>query len=79
MKAVKIVVGMLASMFVLLHLLEMPNFLTKLSNTPEAYHASLWIGKGSSLFIGICVVIVCFKGKKKDEHKETSVTPPELP
>lgn len=65
MKIVRIIFGVLASLFVLIHLLEIPRFLEELSQVPEELHASRWIGKGIAIFVGAGIASICFKKKKK--------------
>ncbi len=64
MKVVRIVFGVLASLFVLMHLLEIPRFLEELSQVPEELHASRWIGKVIAIFVGAGITFICFRKKK---------------
>ena len=81
MKAVRIIVGVLASLFVVAHLLEFPAFLSKLNIVPDHLIVSVWAGKIASLLIGTAIAIACLKKRKPKEEAGPSqhAAPPELP
>jgi len=63
MKAVKIIIGVLAVLFVVAHLVELPGFLKKLTDVPDALRVSAWAGKIIALLLGTAVAVVCFRKK----------------
>jgi hypothetical protein len=64
MKILRIVFGVLALLFFLMHLLEIPSFLEGFSSVPEELHASRWIGKVIAIFVGAGIAFICFRRKK---------------
>ena len=58
MKAVKIVGAILACVYVIFHLIEIPR---KLGTTSGDFAASWWLGKLAGILIGSAIAIALFK------------------
>ncbi|MBN1344298.1 MAG: hypothetical protein JXQ73_16545 [Phycisphaerae bacterium] len=65
MKVLRIIIGVLACLFIVMHLLEMPSFLGKVRQTPDDLVVSVWLGKISAVLISAAIAIVCFRRGKK--------------
>ena len=76
MKIIRIIFGVVASLFVLMHLIEMPRFLSTFERIPDHLHASRWIGKGTAIFVGAGIAFACFKVKKKQPANQASEPTP---
>lgn len=63
MKVARILIGVLASIFVLLHVIDLPGFLLRSGQFSGGYFVGRCIGKLCAMSIGIFVVYRCFKKK----------------
>ena len=63
MKIVKIIIGILASLFVLLHLASIPQAVQTIQGEMAI---SQWIGKIVAIIVGVLVAIWAFRTKKDE-------------
>lgn len=70
MRIIRIIFGVLACLFILMHLLELPQFLAEFERVPENLHASRWIGKAVAILIGTAIALACFRGTKKKQGRQ---------
>ena len=59
------VVGVLAILYVLMHVIDKADFIKKLDTTPDDLHFSIWMGKIAGIAIGMVVAYKCFKKPAK--------------
>ncbi len=64
MRVLRIIIGILALVFVGFHLVEMPQFLEQVSRVQLDLRISHWMGKVVALVIGAGVAIVAFRNKQ---------------
>ena len=62
MKALKIILGVLAGLFVLFHLIEIPG---KLGSVSGDLAFSWWMGKFIGILIGSAVAVALFRSARK--------------
>jgi hypothetical protein len=62
MKALKTFLGVLAILFVVFHLIEIPGMVR---GEPGRYAASAWLGKVAAILIGTAIAISLFRSTTK--------------
>ncbi len=75
MKVIRIIIGVLAALFALAHVAELPVFLERLETVPQDLRFSTWAGKFAAIVIGLAVSVTCFRKKKPPSE---SVKPTEM-